>query len=707
MDSFLKPARFNTDPESPQAAEEWLHWHTTFDNFIDSAKVEDDAEKYKLLINFISPTVFTYINEHKTYKPAVKALRFLYVKPRNTMYARHLLYSTKQQPHQSLDDYLRTLRTLAKDCNYTSVTAEEHRNESIRDAFISGLSSNFILQRLLESETLSLEQASTLARTLDLAQKNAENYNNKSFSNPMVSAVKGDCEPPDPGGACALSSESVSVSAVKPSKSKFIPKKSYGGGSCWFCGESPRHPRSACPAREDTCPRCGKVGHWAKMCHSKPIQSVASSLSPFIPRLGAVSTPKTPYSKVVIENIHVNGFKAGALLDSGAIGNFIDQNFVDQHKLTVFPANFSVGLASGSQSSKVLGVCFVTLKVKGQFYNNIRMGILSDLVADVILGDSFMNEHSSVIFQFGGAKPSLVLSSLPTMNVMLPPMFSNLDRDIKPIAVKSRRFSLQDRLFIKTEIQRLLSNGVIKPSRSPWRAQVLVDRKEGRKPRLCIDYSRTVNLYTTSDAYPIPRIDEMVNAVAQNKVLSVFDLTSAYHQCELAESDQVYTGFEADGKLFEFTRLPFGLTNAVAAFQRLMDDLVEENQLEGVFVYIDNITVAGKTQEQHDHNVRKFLEVAKEKNLTFNEGKTILNTDTITMLGYQVSNGLLSPDPDRVKPLMDMPVPHNLAGLRRVLGMFAYYARWIPNYSDTVRPLLQSKSIPLSSEAIQSFNKLK
>ena len=175
-----------------------------------------------------------------------------------------------------------------------------------------------------------------------------------------------------------------------------------------------------------------------------------------------------------------------------------------------------------------------------------------------------MNEHSSVIFQFGGAKPSLVLSSLPTMNVVLPPMFSNLDKDIKPIAVKSRRFSLQDRLFIKTEIQHLLSNGVIKPSRSPWRAQVLVDRKEGRKPRLCIDYSRTVNLYTTSDAYPIPRIDEMVNAVAQNKVLSVFDLTSAYHQCELAESDQVYTGFEADGKLFEFTRLPFGLTNVVA-----------------------------------------------------------------------------------------------------------------------------------------------
>ena len=92
------------------------------------------------------------------------------------MYARHILATTKQQPQQSLDDYLRTLRTLSKDCDFKQVSAEDHHNESIRDAFIAGLSSNFIRQRLLESETLTLEEAFTRSRTLDLAQKNADNF---------------------------------------------------------------------------------------------------------------------------------------------------------------------------------------------------------------------------------------------------------------------------------------------------------------------------------------------------------------------------------------------------------------------------------------------------------------------------------------------------------------------------------------------------
>ena len=137
-----------------------------------------------------------------------------------------------------------------------------------------------------------------------------------------------------------------------------------------------------------------------------------------------------------------------------------------------------------------------------------------------------------------------------------------------------------------------------------------------------------------------------------------------------------------------------------------MDVIVEEYQLDGVFVYVDNITIVGANQEQHDKNVSRFLEVAKLKNLTFNESKTISNTDTITLLGYEISNGNLRHDQDRVKPLLETPIPNTMKALIRVIGMFAYYARWIPNYSDTIRPLLQAKSIPLSVEAINSFQTL-
>ena len=119
-----------------------------------------------------------------------------------------------------------------------------------------------------------------------------------------------------------------------------------------------------------------------------------------------------------------------------------------------------------------------------------------------------MKEHSSVEFHFGGSKPLLVLSGLPPMDVGLPPMFADLPPNVKPIATKSRGFSKRDRSFIGDEIKRLLELGVIEPSKSSWRAQVLVDRNEGKKPRLVIDYSRTVNTYTIPDAYPVPRTDQ-------------------------------------------------------------------------------------------------------------------------------------------------------------------------------------------------------
>ena len=110
--------------------------------------------------------------------------------------------------------------------------------------------------------------------------------------------------------------------------------------------------------------------------------------------------------------------------------------------------------------------------------------------------------------------------------------------------------------------------GIIQSSSSPWRAQV-VDVKDffnRQRKRLCIDYSQTINIYTQLDVYPLPRIDDMINELSQYSVFSTFDLRSAYHQIELVSSERKYTGFEANGKLYEFTRISFGVKNGVAVF---------------------------------------------------------------------------------------------------------------------------------------------
>ena len=106
------------------------------------------------------------------------------------------------------------------------------------------------------------------------------------------------------------------------------------------------------------------------------------------------------------------------------------------------------------------------------------------------------------------------------------------------------------------------------------------DEVIGKRKRMCVDFSRTVNLYTTLDAYPITKIDEMVDSLAKFSVFSTFDLKSAYHQMEIDPADKPYTAFEASGKLYQFTRIVFGVKNGVAAFQRAMDEFVETEQLK-------------------------------------------------------------------------------------------------------------------------------
>ena len=116
------------------------------------------------------------------------------------------------------------------------------------------------------------------------------------------------------------------------------------------------------------------------------------------------------------------------------------------------------------------------------------------------------------------------------------------------------------------------------------------------KKRLCVDYSQTINQYTELDAYPLPRIDDMINNLAHYKVFSTFDLRNAYHQVPILKDDRKYTGFEANCRLYQFRRIPFGVTNGVAVFQRLMDNIIKEEKLKDTFPYLDDITVSGVNQ---------------------------------------------------------------------------------------------------------------
>lgn len=269
-------------------------------------------------------------------------------------------------------------------------------------------------------------------------------------------------------------------------------------------------------------------------------------------------------------------------------------------------------MASTTLRSSVEGQCRINLQLQGYEYKNILVCILSDLCSDIIIGHDILKRHSSVNVQFGGDDAPLNICSVAVANVEPARLFTNLSSDCRPISIKSRKQTSSDLKFIENEVQQLLKDGVIEECVSPWRAQVLVVSSANHRRRMVVDYSQTINRFTELDAFPLPRIEGIVNRVASYQVFSSIDLRSAYHQIPIPEEDRTYTAFEACGKLYHFTRIPFGVRNGVPAFQRSLTKIIAMEGLEGIEEYLDDVTVCGRDQQEHDANLENFMKAVSK-----------------------------------------------------------------------------------------------
>ena len=228
-----------------------------------------------------------------------------------------------------------------------------------------------------------------------------------------------------------------------------------------------------------------------------------------------------------------------------------------------------------------------------------------------------------------------------------------------------RWFSLHQVWSGKAFIRR--RNGAIKISLG---AQVLAVKNQ-QKRRLGIDYFQTVNRFTLLDAYPLPRIENIVKKVGNDMYYSSLDLRSAFHQIPLQADEKAFTASEALGRPYQCKWLLFGVTSSVPAFQRVMDNFIERPQLKKVNAYLDDLTVTGATLEEHDQNLMDLHGAGMSDSLTFNEEKPKILMQTITLLSYQVSYNETKSDLERLRPLLEMPPPQTSRELKRVLWMLA------------------------------------
>ena len=261
------------------------------------------------------------------------------------------------------------------------------------------------------------------------------------------------------------------------------------------------------------------------------------------------------------------------------------------------------------------------------------------------------------------------------------------------------------------ELQEMLKDGIIEESTSDWASPIVVVRKKDGSNRLCIDY-RKLNALTKFDAYPMPRIDEMLDNIGRSKYLTTLDLAKGYWQIPMEETDKEKTAFTSPLGLFQFTTMPFGLSGAPATFQRLMDKVLRGTSgFAGV--YLDDIIVYGNTWSEHLKNLEIVLQKVQEAGLTLKLKKCNFGVSECTYLGHRIGRGGVLPENSKVKAIQGMPIPRTKKQVRSFLGMVGYYQRFIPHFATKAEPLtnLTKKGLPevisWTEETNSSFESLK
>lgn len=256
-----------------------------------------------------------------------------------------------------------------------------------------------------------------------------------------------------------------------------------------------------------------------------------------------------------------------------------------------------------------------------------------------------------------------------------------------PTVAPMYRLSSTELKELKKKVDDLLERGHIRASSSPYAAGVLFVPKKGGALRMCIDY-RQLNKTTTKNRYPLPLIDELLEKLQAAKVFTKMDLTDGYHHIPIAENDRQKTAFRTPMGLYEYTVMPFGLANAPATFQRFMNDIFRDMTDSCLVVYMDDLLVHSRTPQLHQEHLRKVLERLQEKKMCVKLSKSHFFQKKVEFLGYIVGQGTVSPDPEKVRAIVEWPSPlPSVTAVRSFLGLAQFYKRFIPNFSEKAAAL--------------------
>ncbi|KAK4296250.1 hypothetical protein Pmani_031249 [Petrolisthes manimaculis] len=735
MASSSLPPPPSFDIHDRNAAEQWKNWRSRWECYAMATELDKKPGEVQVSVlltvigvesHKVFPTLQLTEDEKKNVKSVLDSFEQYCMPFKNTAFERYRFNLRGQEPGESFEHYVTALRQLSLKCDFDSITPDQ----ILRDRIMFGIADNTVRDRLLREKDI------TLARTLEICRasevSSAQQKEVSKIQDGNIHAVSRGRQPwMNRTNKNEADVQRIPGNARKPAG--WIKE-------CRFCGLEHEMKKEACPAWGKTCSKCKKNNHFAVKCsNSRKEMSRLDRKS--VNKLSNVNLEDDSDSELQVYTVKrvssvelreeqtvtlkINP-KCGIRfqIDSGADCNVLPVHVYseatgDRELRKVSPSNSTL-FGYGRVGKRSVGQ--VMIKVyRGNRTCNLSCELVSGKEFHSVLGyeacvfldlleikdnDKINPLDKNKEMQIHVTQRQRKIENKEDLKQQYPQVFSDCDsvgkldetykirvnESVPPVQHAPRRVPAAIRTHLQEELCRLEDLGIISKVTIPtdWVSSLVVVPKKNGQLRICID-PRDLNKAIRREHYPMPTIEDIATRLSGARVFSILDVKQGFWHVQLEEQSSYLTTFNTPFGRYRWLRMPFGISSAPEIFQQRMHQLIEG--LQGVEVMADDFVVygCGATREEamadHDRKLQEFLCRCNEQNVVLGIDKLQLRLSEVPFLGHVISEEGIKAAPQKIQAIVEMPAPNDLSGLRRLLGMVQYLAKFLPRLSDITKPL--------------------
>ncbi|XP_058726547.1 uncharacterized protein LOC131597904 [Vicia villosa] len=530
----------------------------------------------------------------------------------------------------------------------------------------------------LELKQGSLTVAEYAARFEDLVQYCAHYHTEEAMTSKCLKFENGLRPEIKQGITCQniRNYPELSAPADKGKHKVVVRKKPSGGGEipnptkCFRCGGT-GHRANDCTVEAKKCFKCGRSGHVIADCRST---------MPTCYSCGEKGHISTHYEKPKKSQAGGKVFALVGTQSTSGDRSIKGMDWLESNR--VYIDYFRKRLMFLTPEEEALANSLSTKEMRTLLESEAKMFVV---FASLSVGSKIAIEELPVVNEFLEVFPDDIIELPPEREVEF-----NIDLvpGTRPISMAPYRMSASELAELKAQIGELLDKKFIRSSVSPWGAPVLLVKKKDGSMRLCIDY-RQLNKVTIKNKYPLPRIDDLMDQLDGARVFSKIDLRSGYHQIRVKERDIQKAAFRTRYRHYEYAVMPFGVSNAPGVFMEYMNRIFHSYLNKFIVVFINDILIYSKSEEDHTEHLRIALQVLKDNKLFAKFSKCEFWLETVSFLGHVISGDGIAVDPSKISAVLQWEPPKTVTKIRSFLGLAGYYRGFIEGFSNLALPLTQ------------------